>query len=387
MHAAVDDDGSIVGGAGAFSFRMTVPGGVQLPTRRRDGRRRPADASPARHPPLDDARPARRRSRAGRADRDALGLRGDDLRPLRLRARLAEPQFDVAKSNRTRSARASRHGRPGAPRRLRRGGEAAATGLRRRSRASRPACTSVARPWWENRMLGDPPEIPVRRRAQALRRARGRRRAAGLRDLPPARRLRRPRAGDDAAHDRGDGRDARGDRVDLALPPRHRLDEDGVGRLQPVDHPLLPAARPPELSRAGDLATGSGCGSSTSARRSPARGYAGEGSVVLDVRDEFCPWNEGRWRVEGGRGGQRTNDDADLALDVSDLGSVYLGGFTFRELQRAGRVEELTEGAVYLRGRDLPHGRRALVPRDLLTVVLWTIRCESAWRMSSGALE
>src|SRR5580765_6993497 len=32
MHAAVDDDGSIVGGAGAFDFRMTVPGGAQLPT-------------------------------------------------------------------------------------------------------------------------------------------------------------------------------------------------------------------------------------------------------------------------------------------------------------------------------------------------------------------
>ena len=27
------------------------------------------------------------------------------------------------------------------------------------------------------------------------------------------------------------------------------------------------------------------------------------------------------------------------------LGSVYLGGFTFEQLVRAGRVEELTEGA------------------------------------------
>src|SRR5262245_60028147 len=32
MHAAFDDDGSIVGGAGAHSFRMTVPGGDSLPT-------------------------------------------------------------------------------------------------------------------------------------------------------------------------------------------------------------------------------------------------------------------------------------------------------------------------------------------------------------------
>jgi predicted acetyltransferase len=39
-------------------------------------------------------------------------------------------------------------------------------------------------------------------------------------------------------------------------------------------------------------------------------------------------------------------DEADLRLDVSDLGTVYLGGFTLAQLSRAGRVEELTEGAV-----------------------------------------
>ena len=76
-----------------------------------------------------------------------------------------------------------------------------------------------------------------------------------------------------------------------------------------------------------------------------ARTYAGDDAVVLDVRDEFCPWNEGRWKVEGGAA-TRTEDAADLALDVADLGSVYLGGFTFRDLGRAGRVEELREGAI-----------------------------------------
>jgi len=76
------------------------------------------------------------------------------------------------------------------------------------------------------------------------------------------------------------------------------------------------------------------------------RSYAAAAPLVFDVRDAFCPWNEGRWRLEGGEA-SRTNDAADLALDVADLGSVYLGGFTFRDLQRAGRVEELTDGAVY----------------------------------------
>ena len=38
--------------------------------------------------------------------------------------------------------------------------------------------------------------------------------------------------------------------------------------------------------------------------------------------------------------------EPELRLDVSALGSVYLGGFTFAELQCACRVEELVPGAV-----------------------------------------
>ena len=37
------------------------------------------------------------------------------------------------------------------------------------------------------------------------------------------------------------------------------------------------------------------------------REYAGEGAVVFEVRDEVCPWNEGRWEVvEPARRGART---------------------------------------------------------------------------------
>ena len=43
---------------------------------------------------------------------------------------------------------------------------------------------------------------------------------------------------------------------------------------------------------------------------------------------------------------ERTDADADLALDVSDLGSVYLGGFSWGDLRRALRVEERVDGAV-----------------------------------------
>jgi predicted acetyltransferase len=84
-----------------------------------------------------------------------------------------------------------------------------------------------------------------------------------------------------------------------------------------------------------------------------ARTYRPGDPVVLDVSDAFCPWNEGRWRVGAGSPGL-TDDEPDLRLDVSTLGSVYLGGFTFGELARAGRVEELREGGLR-RADDLFH--------------------------------
>jgi predicted acetyltransferase len=71
----------------------------------------------------------------------------------------------------------------------------------------------------------------------------------------------------------------------------------------------------------------------------------GEGDVVLDVRDELCPWNQARWRVANGSA-ERTTAPADLQLDVSALGSVYLGGFTFEQLRWGERLEELKPGAV-----------------------------------------
>jgi predicted acetyltransferase len=42
---------------------------------------------------------------------------------------------------------------------------------------------------------------------------------------------------------------------------------------------------------------------------------------------------------------KKTRGDADLACDAAALGSVYLGGFTFAQLVRGGRVGELKRGA------------------------------------------
>jgi len=75
------------------------------------------------------------------------------------------------------------------------------------------------------------------------------------------------------------------------------------------------------------------------------RSYAAPLDVVLEVRDEVCPWNAGRWRLAGTTC-EPTSAPADLALGPLELGAAYLGGTTLAALAAAGRVEERTAGAV-----------------------------------------
>ncbi len=75
-----------------------------------------------------------------------------------------------------------------------------------------------------------------------------------------------------------------------------------------------------------------------------ARSYSGDGEIVLEVTDNLLPENAGRWRVTT-EGAERTEAAADLRLDITGVGSVYLGGFGFADLVRASRAEELTAGA------------------------------------------
>ena len=76
-----------------------------------------------------------------------------------------------------------------------------------------------------------------------------------------------------------------------------------------------------------------------------ARSFASDEGLVLDVKDSFCPWNEGRYRIEGGEVG-KSKAEPDLHLDVRDLASIFMGGFSFARLARAGLVEELKPGAL-----------------------------------------
>jgi predicted acetyltransferase len=79
------------------------------------------------------------------------------------------------------------------------------------------------------------------------------------------------------------------------------------------------------------------------------RAYSAPVDVVLDVRDEFCPWNAGRWRLSADASGavcERTSDPAELALSATELGAAYLGGPTLAALAAAGLASELRPGAL-----------------------------------------
>ena len=73
-----------------------------------------------------------------------------------------------------------------------------------------------------------------------------------------------------------------------------------------------------------------------------ARSWASDDSLVLEVRDSFCSWNEGCYRTGEGR----VDAEPDLVLSAADLASAYLGGVDVLALAAAGRIVERTSGAV-----------------------------------------
>ncbi len=76
------------------------------------------------------------------------------------------------------------------------------------------------------------------------------------------------------------------------------------------------------------------------------RSLAVDGQVTIDVcSDPLVPENIGTFTLADGAV-RRTRRRADVRLDVQALASAYLGGFTFAELARAGRVEEVARGGI-----------------------------------------
>ena len=366
MHAAVDDDGRVVGGAGAFAFRMTVPGGAQLPTagvtvvgvlpthRRRGILRSMMRAQ------LDDVHARGEPLAALWASEETIyGRYGYGLASLNV-------QFDVDKSYAA--------FRPG----VETVGRVRLVDFDTARQQLPPVYDAVQRvtpgmyerseAWWKNRQLVDPEnfrfggspkhiavlEVDGEPQAYAIYRLH-----VSFGDLGPETKLRTLE-------------------VVAATPAatasiwRYLLDVDWTktvsASLQPVDHPLLLLLARPNVSKP-TLSDGIWVRLVDVGAALSGRSYAAAAPLVFDVRDAFCPWNEGRWRLESGEA-SRTNDAADLALDVADLGSVYLGGFTLPR-PTARRPRGGADGRRRLRSRrDLPDRGLALVPGDLLMVAL-----------------
>ena len=133
---------------------------------------------------------------------------------------------------------------------------------------------------------------------------------------------------------------------------RYLLDIDLMARVEawniPVDDPILLAIAEP---RKLEMTLGDALwlrivdvSSALAGRR-----YRADGRVVLEVSDEFCPWNDGRWdiRVEDGVPYvEPTTDAPDVACDVTDLAAAYLGAFSFAQLADAARATELQPGGI-----------------------------------------
>lgn len=346
------DDGTVVGGAGAFSFQLTVPG----------GRVRAAGVS------VVGVQPTHRRrgvlSAMMRAQLDACRAQGESIAYLwasedRIYGRYGyglaslAGEIDVAREHAAFMAPAEAFG----TRRLVSLPEAEplVAPIWERVATVTPGMFDRTTAWWQTRALVDPD----------WRRAGGGELRCVVLEAdggPVAYALYRV----NAAWERGISTgavsvvEALGDspRATRAI-WRYLLDVDLVARVRagllPTDHPLfLLTAEPRHLRFA--LRDGLWVRLVDVGAALAARTYVQAGRVVVDVADAFCPWNAGRWCI--GDRVERTTADADLRCDVTALGSVYLGGFSWAQLAAALRVEEVRPGAV-ARADALFHTARA----------------------------
>ena len=340
MHGAWED-GRAIGGAGAFPFELTVPGGRVraagvtvvgvLPTHRRRGVLRAMM----------------------RAQLDDCHRRGETVAYLWATEDTIYGRFGYGIGSFTGEIELAREGSAYAGP-AGRAGQSRLVGLDEAEPLVSPVYERVAvdtpgmfartSAWWQARVLTDP----------EWRRAGGGDLRCVVMDLdgrPAAYALYRVNFASDRGIPTGavDVVEALGDSPEATRAIwRFLLDIDWTARLKahllPVDHPLrLLLAEPRRLRfslRDGLWVRLVDVGGALA-----ARSYLSPDAVVVEVADAFCPWNEGRWRV-GPSGVERTRDEAELRCDVTALGSVYLGGFTWAQLARGFRVEELRAGAL-----------------------------------------
>ncbi len=78
------------------------------------------------------------------------------------------------------------------------------------------------------------------------------------------------------------------------------------------------------------------------------RQYLSNDRLTLQINDDFCPWNNRCFELDGSLEGATCRPSAgspDLSISVAGLASAYLGAASFTTLARAQLVEEHTPGA------------------------------------------
>lgn len=77
-----------------------------------------------------------------------------------------------------------------------------------------------------------------------------------------------------------------------------------------------------------------------------ARSYATDGAMTMTVEDPLLESNSGTWRldVDGGRAAvSKTTGDGGVRLGIAELGALYLGQYTFAQMAVAGRIDGTLE--------------------------------------------
>jgi len=338
MHAAFED-GEVVGGAGAFTFDLSVPGGSLpcagvtvvgvYPTHRRRGALR----------------------EMMRAQLDDVHARGEPIAALWASEETIYGRFGYGIASwcgdvsipRDRSS----FGRP-----FERRGRVRAVTLDEAVdsfppvwealRAQRPGVFSRTETWWRERVLRTPDEQKATPKRLVVLEIESRVQAYAVYKTTTAFEGFVSNSKLDVVEAVGANPQA------TAKIWRYLLDVDWMATINaaliPPDHPLFLLLASPRRARFKghdalwvrlvDLGAALG-----------GRAYATEGRVVFEVRDSFCPWNEGRWKLEAGKA-SRTEEPAEIALDVDALGSAYLGAVSFAALREALRIEERVAGAV-----------------------------------------
>ena len=80
-----------------------------------------------------------------------------------------------------------------------------------------------------------------------------------------------------------------------------------------------------------------------------ARSYESEGSITIEVKNEFSPDAFGIFKIDTSSEGAsctRVPTKPDISVSASVLGAAYLGGLRTSSAARAGRIAEHRDGAL-----------------------------------------